>query len=454
MGGGNSKNIKQTTDITNSLANTISKDITNTCSVKTGNTQSVVISGINSDGCSVNIGGTITLDSKIDNNCINKSMIESSISSALKNLVDTQINSESGSSIFEIANQQNVDLLNKYTQNLTNTDTVNSISNCINDSLNNQTYEVSNSHFKCNPIYDANGNPVPDSYKININPVLNIVSNNVTSCLNDNLMTSTMTNILDQVNKNNTNTISKDAFQTAGEGISTMAKGVGEGLASAVSAAYVPFIVVGVIVVALIIGAIATGVKGKDVMTAVGAASGSSGSSGSADAIFSKFGSAFGRRKKLRNSFGGYYDSNSIGCSQELPNDSVTAFTFFYVIFFVISCIIFCMAVSYYMAPAKVPTTLSDGSPNTLTNRPISKYQIGQEENAVRFFGLSVGFSSLSIIFCMAGFYIPKSNKSLCANLFPFLLAMICCIIGVVFFTSFSGRINNDQYDIVGGTSA
>lgn len=186
MGGTSSTITSSSQTLNNNITNRISQNITSSCSNKLNNIQSINIEGVNIVGCTGTIGGTMDTNSTFNPSCVNASVIKDAVSSAVSQEIQSQLSNKADgfqalfTSSSSVANQTTA-----ITTDLTNSNSLNNVEGCIANQSNKQSYNFSNSTITCVPMYDANGNFVPGSTTLNINPYLNIVSTMVSQCVNN-----------------------------------------------------------------------------------------------------------------------------------------------------------------------------------------------------------------------------------------------------------------------------
>jgi hypothetical protein len=249
MGSGNSKEIKTSNIIENTVVSNMIKSIEDNCSSTSITNQDIVIGPIKSHGCAVNIFGNMSSKTGIDFNCLNKTKIRDIVETGITDSVNNAVNSSTGSRILEFGNEEATETINTIKKNITSTSTVDKITECLLNKITNQVWKMPlGGTFRCAPIIRPDGTVDDYTPSININPSLYNSTIMVQDCVNADLISNTERNTLDTTVDNQITAISKDIFTSFSEGVSSAFGGLTEGVAKAIAGSFIGVILLVVIV--------------------------------------------------------------------------------------------------------------------------------------------------------------------------------------------------------------
>ncbi len=270
MGGGNSKTVNTQSTITSEITNNIAKNINSGCTSSTINSQTIRLNNLDYENCNmVNIGGEMTINSKASNNCQFENGVKGLIQASLQDSLKNKLDLEQGSSLFEVNNKNDINTITNITRNLVTNNKIDALSSCLNTEMAKQEYVLDGMKVTC-----FNGD-MPSS--VTVNPKLFLEQVYVGDCVAKNLFDETTTNDIQTLVDNQQKVKQKDVLQTAGEGLATMFKGLGEGIQSASLGLMAPMIIIGVVIVSLGSGTIVKSVMGSSSSDSGGPYAGSSG---------------------------------------------------------------------------------------------------------------------------------------------------------------------------------
>jgi hypothetical protein len=214
MGGANSTLSRTTNNVINQSVSDITKRITNICQTNSSNTQTIRITIGSIKGCSVNFSNIgQTIDTKINNDCTTVVLDTVDIQNDLKNNIEASAEALKKSTFFEVGNNTVADAVNNLINIVDNKMLMESITQDITNSLNNQNIETTIANgIECYPYPDENGKIQQNTVNFS-NLTQNAIGSIVLKSLSDNTALFNAVTAFDNTVKASSKAVTEGMFE-------------------------------------------------------------------------------------------------------------------------------------------------------------------------------------------------------------------------------------------------